>query len=130
MIRRPPRSTLFPYTTLFRSINAYSQNAEGALEFINFATSPEAQKIMMTKASLPAVLTQTYSDPDVEKAAPFAADLLKAVQQAQPRPVSPVYPQISEAIYKNVYAALSGNTSPASALDRADREIEDALQTF
>src|SRR2546430_4617700 len=24
MIRRPPRSTLFPYTTLFRSNNAYS----------------------------------------------------------------------------------------------------------
>src|SRR2546430_11098398 len=23
MIRRPPRSTLFPYTTLFRSINAF-----------------------------------------------------------------------------------------------------------
>src|SRR5256885_8545065 len=28
MIRRPPRSTLFPYTTLFRSLNAnYSQQA-------------------------------------------------------------------------------------------------------
>src|SRR2546428_6311274 len=25
MIRRPPRSTLFPYTTLFRSICAYQQ---------------------------------------------------------------------------------------------------------
>src|SRR5260221_8245531 len=25
MIRRPPRSTLFPYTTLFRSVNARSQ---------------------------------------------------------------------------------------------------------
>src|SRR5258705_8724811 len=24
MIRRPPRSTLFPYTTLFRSMNAWS----------------------------------------------------------------------------------------------------------
>ena len=23
MIRRPPRSTLFPYTTLFRSVNVY-----------------------------------------------------------------------------------------------------------
>src|SRR5258708_39804403 len=23
MIRRPPRSTLFPYTTLFRSVNSY-----------------------------------------------------------------------------------------------------------
>src|SRR3712207_9180068 len=27
MIRRPPRSTLFPYTTLFRSVHRY--NAEG-----------------------------------------------------------------------------------------------------
>src|SRR2546430_4668490 len=25
MIRRPPRSTLFPYTTLFRSIDAFSK---------------------------------------------------------------------------------------------------------
>src|SRR3712207_8524685 len=30
MIRRPPRSTLFPYTTLFRS--NHGVNAEGALE--------------------------------------------------------------------------------------------------
>src|SRR2546430_11524577 len=28
MIRRPPRSTLFPYTTLFRSIRAASSNFE------------------------------------------------------------------------------------------------------
>src|SRR5688572_32215098 len=27
MIRRPPRSTLFPYTTLFRSLSAGSQSA-------------------------------------------------------------------------------------------------------
>src|SRR2546428_7728347 len=26
MIRRPPRSTLFPYTTLFRSVGAIGQN--------------------------------------------------------------------------------------------------------
>src|SRR5688572_32080333 len=29
MIRRPPRSTLFPYTTLFRSAQAYAQYVEG-----------------------------------------------------------------------------------------------------
>src|SRR3712207_7653484 len=27
MIRRPPRSTLFPYTTLFRSMGAYAEYA-------------------------------------------------------------------------------------------------------
>src|SRR5256885_16726854 len=30
MIRRPPRSTLFPYTTLFRSLNLLTRSAERA----------------------------------------------------------------------------------------------------
>src|SRR3712207_8497243 len=30
MIRRPPRSTLFPYTTLFRSLCRYSRTGAGA----------------------------------------------------------------------------------------------------
>src|SRR3989442_11221502 len=29
MIRRPPRSTLFPYTTLFRSVNTRQKDAQG-----------------------------------------------------------------------------------------------------
>src|SRR3712207_7770134 len=28
MIRRPPRSTLFPYTTLFRSFDVFTNNAD------------------------------------------------------------------------------------------------------
>src|SRR3712207_6898681 len=31
MIRRPPRSTLFPYTTLFRSIRVWNPGAERML---------------------------------------------------------------------------------------------------
>src|SRR5256885_8469477 len=33
MIRRPPRSTLFPYTTLFRSDNRGRTMAEGKFDF-------------------------------------------------------------------------------------------------
>src|SRR2546430_7768855 len=33
MIRRPPRSTLFPYTTLFRSVTVKVQVACGGLRF-------------------------------------------------------------------------------------------------
>src|SRR5258706_12997280 len=33
MIRRPPRSTLFPYTTLFRSDEFYHEGALGELVF-------------------------------------------------------------------------------------------------
>src|SRR3712207_8718766 len=32
MIRRPPRSTLFPYTTLFRSVGAYQALHEAGIE--------------------------------------------------------------------------------------------------
>src|SRR2546430_8219247 len=31
MIRRPPRSTLFPYTTLFRSLRLHDKNASGII---------------------------------------------------------------------------------------------------
>src|SRR5918999_1826067 len=112
------------------AISAYSKNPEGALAFMNFATSPDQQVIQVTEASLPAVLTDVYSDPKVEKALPFAADLLKAVEQAQPRPVSPVYPQISEAIYTNVYAALQGDASPDEAASTMNEEIQKAIETF
>src|SRR3712207_7975445 len=41
MIRRPPRSTLFPYTTLFRSINGavIATTAFGLSTVLTFATS-------------------------------------------------------------------------------------------
>src|SRR3712207_8666645 len=34
MIRRPPRSTLFPYTTLFRSVDAVSQSAQVSAQIV------------------------------------------------------------------------------------------------
>jgi multiple sugar transport system substrate-binding protein len=111
-------------------ISTYSKNPGGALSFINFATGPAAQKKFFIKSSLPAVITQTYNDPAVKKAQPFAPELLKAVQQGKPRPVSPVYPQISQAIYNNVYSALSSGTSPQTALKNAQNQINKALQTF
>jgi multiple sugar transport system substrate-binding protein len=112
------------------AISAYSENPEGALAFANFATSPEAQVIQASKASLPAVIAEVYEDPQVTKALPFAGELLKAVEQAQPRPVSPVYPQISEAIYNNVFAVLQGDMSPDEAATTMNDEIQQALETF
>ncbi|MDX6588253.1 MAG: trehalose/maltose transport system substrate-binding protein [Solirubrobacterales bacterium] len=111
-------------------ISAYSKNPEGSLAFIEFATAEEQQKIMATEASLPPTLTAVYDDPAVKKAMPFASQLRDAIDQAKPRPVSPVYPQISEAIYNNVYAALQGDMSADEASKKMNEEIDKALQTF
>jgi multiple sugar transport system substrate-binding protein len=112
------------------AISSYSKNPEGSLAFIEYATAPEQQKIMATEASLPPTVTAVYDDPAVKKAMPFAAELRDAIDQAQPRPVSPVYPQISEAIFNNVYAALQGDTSPDAAASKMNEEIQKALETF
>src|SRR2546429_9923114 len=39
MIRRPPRSTLFPYTTLFRSLNISSWDDSGPYREMDIETS-------------------------------------------------------------------------------------------
>src|SRR3712207_6884538 len=45
MIRRPPRSTLFPYTTLFRSDRALRDHVEGAHQ-VDLEGAPEGGEVM------------------------------------------------------------------------------------
>src|SRR4051812_49922580 len=52
MIRRPPRSTLFPYTTLFRSLVAQDRPAVGALAGVDVPLTPLAHQLAWT-APLP-----------------------------------------------------------------------------
>jgi multiple sugar transport system substrate-binding protein len=111
-------------------ISAYSKNPGAMLKFIDFMTSPERLTLNAVKWSKAPTIASVYDDPKVKKALPFAAQMKQAVEQAKSRPVSPVYPQISEAIFKNVNAALSGSTSPQAALKQADSDINRALSTF
>jgi multiple sugar transport system substrate-binding protein len=111
-------------------ISAFSDNPGGSLALIDYLTNEESIKRDATDFSLAPVLEATYDDPDVQKALPFAPELKQAIAQAKSRPVSPVYTQISQAIYKNVNAALSGQVSPEEALKTGQSEIEQALATF
>jgi multiple sugar transport system substrate-binding protein len=111
-------------------ISVYSKNPGAALKLTDFFISPEVQKTEFTDYSLAPTLSSVYDDPAVQKKYAFAQELKASVAQAQARPVSPVYPQISQAIYNNVNAALSGKASPADALKTADDQINKALATF
>jgi multiple sugar transport system substrate-binding protein len=111
-------------------VSAYSKNPGAALKLIDFFTQPDWQKVTGIKYSKAPVLKSVYNDPAYKKAIPFASQLGQGVAQAHTRPVSPVYPQISQAIYKNVNQALSGSVSPQAALKNADSQINRALQTF
>jgi multiple sugar transport system substrate-binding protein len=111
-------------------VSAFSKNPGAALKLVDFFTHPKWQKVTGIKYSKAPVLKSVYDDPAYKKAIPFASVLSQGVAQAHTRPVSPVYPQISQAIYKNVNQALSGQVSPQDALKAADSQINRALQTF
>ena len=111
-------------------ISVYTKNPGLALKFSDFFASEEFQQKALAEFSQAAVIPSAYEDPAAKKAVPYSDQLLEAMQQARSRPVSPVYPQISQAIYKNVNDALAGRTSPEEAVKNADEEIQAALETF
>ena len=111
-------------------ISSFSKNPGGALKLIDYLTSEESITRDAAKYSLSPTLKAVYESPEVQKAMPFADELQQAIAQAGSRPVSPVYTQISQAIYKNVNEALSGKVTPEEALKTGQSEMEQALATF
>jgi multiple sugar transport system substrate-binding protein len=111
-------------------ISAYSKNPGGALKLVDYLTSEKRMTRNAVKFSKAPTLKASYADPAVKKALPFIDQLRAGVEQAKIRPVSPVYTQISQAIYKNVNNALSGQTDPKSALKQAQSDMDKALATF
>lgn len=111
-------------------MSAYTKNPGAALKLLDYMSSAERIKRNAVKYSKAPTLAAVYDDPDVQKAMPFAPELKQAVEQAKSRPVSPVYSQISQAIYQNVNSALSGSKSPDQALKDGNSAIDRALATF
>src|ERR671914_1064669 len=111
-------------------ISVFSENPGAALKLVDFLTSEEEQVTMFRDYSLAPTIAAAYDDPGVQKKYEFATDLKDSVSHARSRPVSPVYPQISQAIYENVNEALAGRTSPEEALKNAQSEMQQALETF
>jgi multiple sugar transport system substrate-binding protein len=111
-------------------ISVYSKNPGGALAVVDFLATQDWQTTLTAKYSQASPLKATWDQPEVKKAIPFSDQLRQAIEQARARPVSPVYPQISQAIYKNVNRAISGQTSAEDAMKQAQSDIEKALATF
>jgi multiple sugar transport system substrate-binding protein len=101
-----------------------------ALAVVNYVTGLENNVRNAAKFSLAPVLTAAYDNASVKKALPFSDELKQAVAQAKARPVSPVYTQISQAIYNNVNDALAGRQAPADAVKKMQDQINKALATF
>ncbi|WIB59004.1 ABC transporter substrate-binding protein [Curtobacterium sp. MCLR17_007] len=107
------------------AISVYSKHKATAHDFLEFLESNETQKFFATQGSLAPVVGDLYTDSDLTSKLPYLPTLLKSIQSAEPRPVTPFYPAVTKAIQDNSYAALKGSKS----VDEAMKDMEAALKS-
>ncbi len=110
------------------AINAFSPEAEAAWAVIDYLTRPEQ---MLERAGVVGQFptrTALYDDPALADALAIPpAQARRIIEAAVPRPVTPVYTQLSEILQIQLHRALSRQAEPAAALARAAAEMQELL---
>jgi multiple sugar transport system substrate-binding protein len=100
------------------AIGAFTKHPDLAVDAVKCITSPESQKTYMLGEGLLATVESVYDDPDVKKAFPMADLLRQSVDDAAPRPVTPYYPDITEAVQRTWHPESAVNDgTPKRAAD-------------
>lgn len=81
-------------------INRYSCHPKEAWQFVSFMTSHKAQKFLALNAALAPTRRSVYHDKEVSEKMPHLEAFLPAFEKARPRPLSPVYPMISQELQR------------------------------
>lgn len=93
-------------------------------ELIRFLTAPEAQRRVAMELGYNPARRALYADESLVEARPFLRDLYPILLGARPRPLTPYYLLVSQAIQPEVSALVVGRKSPAEALDAMRRRAE------
>jgi multiple sugar transport system substrate-binding protein len=91
-----------------------------AIALIEHLTSVHAQNVLARAFGRPPSRRSLYRDSDL----PVLKLLAPLVEHARPRPVSPWYPRVSDALQGELSAIVSGVRSPGDGLARAQRLID------
>jgi multiple sugar transport system substrate-binding protein len=107
-------------------INAYSKNQDASWKFVQYMLSPFAQKTIAIMASLTPTLKSIYTDAEVQQKEPLFVKINQAqvLETSLPRPVSAVYPDLSNLIQQHVHQALTKQSSPADALSALQSDLQ------
>jgi multiple sugar transport system substrate-binding protein len=111
------------------AINARSRQPDLAWALIAFLTAPEQMLERAEVAGQFPSRESLYDSPRLNAALAIpAADARRVVRQAVPRPVTPVYTQLSGILQVHLHRALTNQTTPAAALEAAAREMRAVLE--
>ncbi len=111
------------------AINARSRHPREAYALIAFLTAPrqmiERARVVGQYPTRPAL----YATDALSRALPMPAhQALEIIRRAVPRPVTPVYTELSEILQVWLHRALTRQVEPAAALHAAAREMRSLLR--
>lgn len=103
-------------------VNPHSAHLAQDLTFVEWMTGAAGQKLLADKYSEIPTNASVQKNPAVKKLNPVLSIVPKLRLIARPSG-TPIYPMISQALYQNVNAALTGQVSPKAAITRASQQI-------
>lgn len=111
------------------AVNARSRNPEAAYTVIEYLTDEEQ---LLERARVTGQYPPRQSLYDDERLRAYLGAPLEEIRQiiesAVPRPVTPVYTELSEILQVHLHRALTGQVAPETALEEADDEIRALLE--
>jgi multiple sugar transport system substrate-binding protein len=110
------------------AINRRSEHPEAAWALINFLTQPEQMRERATVVGQFPTRTAVYDDPELASGLAIQpATVRRIIEYGVPRPVTPIYTQLSEILQIHLHRALTRQSEPAEALARAQTEMQRLL---
>ncbi len=109
-------------------INANAEDPEAAYKFAEYLTAPEQQKEYALGAKFVPTRTELLTDPEVQEALPVLKTASEAFETARPRPVSPVYSDMSLVMQEQFNAVLAGDIPPDEATGRMQEELQGIVE--
>jgi multiple sugar transport system substrate-binding protein len=109
-------------------VGGHTKHPQQAFDAATCLASEQPERLYAQLDSLPPTLSQVYDDPKFKKSYPFADLVKKQLDSAGVRPVTPLYSDVSLAVYSTLSPATD-ITDPKATLDKLRTRVDNALQS-
>jgi multiple sugar transport system substrate-binding protein len=111
------------------AINAYTESPDAAYRLIEYLTAPEQMLERAQAVGQYPTRPALYHDPRLRSAIAIPLDdARRAIESATPRPVTPIYTELSEILQIELHRALVRQAEPQDALNSAASRINALIE--
>jgi multiple sugar transport system substrate-binding protein len=109
-------------------VGAHTKHPKQAFDAATCLASEQAERLYARLDSLPPTLSRVYDDPAFKKSYPFADLVKREINSAGVRPVTPLYSDVSLAVYSTLSPAADIG-DPQATLDKLKKRVQNALDS-